>query len=239
MNEAAIGWIYLWTNRINGKRYIGQSWYIQQRRIDYLRLFNSSEKCWNRKCKSRYKPQAISHAHRKHGFENFDFDPIWVGYTTQIGLDMMEDYFIDEYDTMADNGNGYNLKRAGSRGRFSEASKQKMSKSRIGKYIGKNNPNYGKKITEEHRRKLSEAKQGEKHNLWGKKRSDETKQKLSVQKLGSKNPMARTVFCYMTNKKWDCVRDAADELQVNYSSLRLHLNGNVPSKRFSHLRYAD
>jgi hypothetical protein len=62
--------------------------------------------------------------------------------------------------------------------RLSEEHKMKLSEARKGKYIGENNPNYGKKLSEEHRMKLSEAKKGEKHPNYGKKLSKETKRKI-------------------------------------------------------------
>lgn len=75
--------------------------------------------------------------------------------------------------------------RLHSRGRtFSEESKKKMSEARKGKYIGENNPmygkrsaNYGKHPSKETRMKLSEARKG-------KKFSEEHRKKLSEVRKG-------------------------------------------------------
>lgn len=40
--------------------------------------------------------------------------------------------------------------------KLSDEHRKKMSKAKIGKYVGENNPNYGKKLSEEHRKKLIE-----------------------------------------------------------------------------------
>ena len=46
----------------------------------------------------------------------------------------------------------------------------------------------GIKLSDEVRRKRSEAQSGEKHNMWGTHRSEETKRKLSEAQKGDKNP---------------------------------------------------
>lgn len=45
----------------------------------------------------------------------------------------------------------------------------------------------GRKASEEHKRKISEANQGENHPMWGKHHSDEAKKKMSESRRGSKN----------------------------------------------------
>ncbi len=62
--------------------------------------------------------------------------------------------------------------------KHSVETKRKMSVSKK----GKNNPNYGKTLSQEHKRKISESLRGEKSPNYGKKHSEETKRKLS-QKL--------------------------------------------------------
>lgn len=87
----------------------------------------------------------------------------------------------------------------------SEETKKKISEANT----GKNNPNYrnpnnyrhseetkkkiskalaGRRFSEEHLRKLSEAHTDEKHYLYGKHRSEETKKKLSKINSGENNP---------------------------------------------------
>ena len=58
----------------------------------------------------------------------------------------------------------------------SEESRKKMSEAKK----GENNPMYKKKHTKESRKKMSEAKKGEKHPMYGKKRSKETREKIRI-----------------------------------------------------------
>ena len=52
---------------------------------------------------------------------------------------------------------------------------------------GKDSPNYGKKASEETKKKLSISKSGEKHPMFGKKVSEKTKQLMSESRKGEKN----------------------------------------------------
>ena len=54
---------------------------------------------------------------------------------------------------------------------------------------GENHYLYGKTPSEEHKRKLSEAKTGKNHPMYGKTPSEETRRKLSEANKGENNPM--------------------------------------------------
>ena len=75
----------------------------------------------------------------------------------------------------------------------SEETRRKMSESRKGKRLGKDNPMFGKHHSEETRRKMSEDRKGkfvgEKHPMYGKHQSVETRRKISEATKGEKNPM--------------------------------------------------
>jgi len=81
---------------------------------------------------------------------------------------------------------------------MSEESKQKMRETSTGKNssmfgkLGKDNPNYGRKHSEETKQKMREAQSGEKHPNFGKHHSKKTKQKISdssPDRNGKNNPM--------------------------------------------------
>lgn len=82
--------------------------------------------------------------------------------------------------------------------KHSEETKLKMSLNHAD-FSGKNNPMYGKPVSDKTKKKISEALKGrklsEKHkrkigeSCRGKKRSEETKQKLREANTGKKNPM--------------------------------------------------
>lgn len=69
--------------------------------------------------------------------------------------------------------------------KHSDETKQKLSVVLKGKYCGENSPNYGKHLSEEHRRKISQSLKGV---LKGKSLSEETKRKLSETHKGKPSP---------------------------------------------------
>ena len=116
--------------------------------------------------------------------------------------------------------------------KHSEETKQKMSENSKGK-------NKGIKHTEEHNKKISESLKGENNPLYGKKQSEETKRKNSEshkgkkmseeskQKMseshkgktvGEKNGMAKKVICITTGKIFDCIKDAKKYYKCNHIS---------------------
>lgn len=74
--------------------------------------------------------------------------------------------------------------------------KQNMSNSRKGRFIGKNNPLYGRTISEEHRKKLRDSHKGifkgKFHPMYGRKHSEQSLKKMSQshkgQLIGINNP---------------------------------------------------
>lgn len=125
--------IYILRNKINDKVYIGQTWRPLKAR------FNSYRKS------QPYLFNAIN----KHGKNNFYYKVLCVA-NTQIMADYWEGYFITKYDSV-DNDKGYNLRGpGGSHGKFSQISKDKMSKQKL-----------GKSLSESHKQNLSIAFSGE------------------------------------------------------------------------------
>lgn len=114
--------IYLYTNLINGKKYVGQTNNIKRRKKQHL---DDSYNCYN---ENRYK-QPIHCAIRKYGIENFDFQ-VLESCNDQEASDR-EQYWIKYYKTLASN--GYNLTNGGESGgngasRFSESEKEEIRK---------------------------------------------------------------------------------------------------------------
>jgi len=132
------GYVYMTTNLINGKRYIGQHAYS---------VFNE-----NYKGSGTYLTNAI----KKYGVENFKTELIeWC--ETQEKLDERERYWIAYYNAV-ESDDFYNLATGGINGnprkgtKFSLEARKKMS-SRVS---GAGNPMYGKNHTENSRKKISE-----------------------------------------------------------------------------------
>lgn len=98
-----MGCIYIYTNKINGKQYIGQtSCSLKKRHIQHLHQNET------------YFDKAL----KKYGFENFNLDILEDNIFDAEELNQKEIYYIDKFDTF---NNGYNMTRGGNNGtRFNE-----------------------------------------------------------------------------------------------------------------------
>lgn len=98
----------------------------------------------------------------------------------------------------------------------SEESRQKISKSRIGKYSGENNPMYGKR--------------GEKSPHFGKKHSEERKRKIGESRKFGKHPLAKLVLDTQNGIYYSCAREVSEFTGIKYTRLTDYLNGRVRNK---------
>ena len=92
----------------------------------------------------------------------------------------------------------------------------------------------GYKFTEEHKKRHSEARIGEKNPLYGKNHTQESKDKMSLTRkgltCGAKNTKARKVINTKTNEIFGCAIDAANKLNIKPATLRNWLNNRNPNK---------
>jgi group I intron endonuclease len=157
--------IYMFTNLINGKRYIGSTGNLSRRFSEYLNT--------NYLIRANY--MAICNALLKHGYSNFSLDIL--DFCEVSDLLIKEKYYWDIFKPE------YNLAKdplAPMTGRkHTDESRKKISEAFLGKVLGENNNMYGKTHSSESRKKLSEAITGIKHHMYGKKHSDATRKKLS------------------------------------------------------------
>ncbi len=183
--------IYLIENKVNGKRYVGQSWDIEKR----WRSHRNDE--YNKHLKTAFK---------KYGIDNFEFRVLCELHNeeqTQERLNDLEIAYIDILDTL-DPTKGYNNREGGNCGRHSEESKIKMSinnamklkpevrlkvsnslKGRKWSDASKDKLSVSKsgvKFTEEHKTNISKATKGKKKAP----RSEEYLRKLSIGHTGLK-----------------------------------------------------
>jgi len=95
-----IGYIYLFTNLLNGKKYVGQTKWLPERR-------------WKAHRKSGVKGARLlfHRAIAKNGWENFKREVIWTGDARL--LNEKETYYIKKHNSFVDGGWGYNLTRGG------------------------------------------------------------------------------------------------------------------------------
>jgi hypothetical protein len=188
------GYIYITTNKINGKRYIGKH----------------KSKDWDSKYIGSGK--LLKRAIKKYGIENFQCFPLMWAWNekelNQLEIEYIEHY-QPEYNIMIGGGDG----STGKKWYLSEETKEKISEKHKGKtftnehrknlsnsHLGLISGNKGNKYSAESKEKISASKKGKllseehKKNLslnnnkyWlNKKRSEESKKKMSIAKLGKK-----------------------------------------------------
>ena len=162
-NEQEIyGYIYLIRNKINNKKYIGQTTNEKGFRWDGI--------------KTDFYNDHFNKAVKKYGTENFEQMVIDKAYDSEV-LNFSEQFWIlfyKSYDSLF----GYNKTFGGEVGKWTEETKRKIGDLRK----GENNPMYGKHHTKEVRNKISKAHKGM-------KASEETRKKMSDLRKGEKHPM--------------------------------------------------
>lgn len=167
--------IYLLTNTVNGKQYVGQT----SHGLDIR---------WLQHCRRAHRgnPQHLYNAIRKYGTDAFIREIL--EHTTIEDINDREIYWIAELNTKE---NGYNMTDGGEGKKgcvVSEETRAKMSKA----LSGENHPFYGKKLSVEHRAKLSASLSGANSPWYGKPRSEDTRKKISAtlkEKIsGANNP---------------------------------------------------
>lgn len=168
--------IYLITNLLNGKKYVGQSVDIKKR--------------WNEH-KYHDNSMLVHRAIAKYGIDNFKFEVICE--CTKGELNELEKKYIQEYNSM--HPNGYNLKTGGGQCiEYCEASKRRMSEAQK-KHVGWHHSEETKqKIGNAHRGRKRPAESVEKMRkaLTGRHLSPEHVEKLRIASTGRRQtPEAR------------------------------------------------
>lgn len=145
-----------------GKVYIGQSWDISSRWRAYHRGYGSlSQRHLNRSFKK--------YGVRSHRFELLHVLPCDI---TQIVLDTYEEVYMSFYRECFEL---LNIREAGSRGRLSQETKNRISEG-----------NKGKVRSEEVKRKISEAKKGSVSPRKGVRLPPEQVERIRLARLGTK-----------------------------------------------------
>ena len=235
MKENYYNCIYMYINKINNHKYIGQAKNFYKRHREHIR-----------KSSNKY---PIDKAFNKYGKENFEIVILKENLQTQCLLNFWESYYIDKYNCLSNE--NYNIASGGSNGNnFSGKTEEemieirnKMSKSHIGKHdgelnpmygkYGEENPMYGKHHSEETKQKIGNANKG-KEGYWKtheitqevRDKISKTRKEKGVAK-GENNPnygKGKKVAQYDLNgnliKIWINAKQAGEELHINYANIR-------------------
>jgi len=176
MSECFNGIVYMFTNIINDKKYIGITTKILEERYKN-HIWNIND--------GGYFHNAI----KKYGIENFTLEIIDKACSVNE-LKEKEKYWIKFYNTRKQ---GYNLTDGGDGAwgyKHTEETKEYLREINT----GSNNHRYGKEISMEQKIKLIERLTGENNHNYGKPMNDEIKKKISNTKIkngsskGNNNP---------------------------------------------------
>lgn len=191
--------VYMVTNQVNGKEYIGQTVQGLEKR-KYRHMSDA---------KARRDSIYFHSALRKYGPDNFDWEVLHECDNIE-DLNKLEIYYIGYYDTFE---NGYNL-TFGGRGSvgYIPSAETRLKLSVVNK---------GRKHSEESKKKMSESAKGKKH-------SDETKRKLSTLNSGKNHPhygkrgknSPNAVPVIINNKYFDTRKEAAKFIGISPAAVR-------------------
>ena len=210
MEENHYNCIYMYTNKINGKRYVGKAEDFLERKQTHIYI------SYNKKANGYNVP--FHRAIRKYGIENFEAT-ILKENLTEDEMNYWEDYYIETFDLYAKNGKGYNVAKGGGGGNLRKG----KTKEEI-KEIRQKKINTWKNKTEE---EMEEIKQKKSEAMKGKKHSEEARQKMIKSRkgkfTGENNPNSKRVAQYDKQgnliKIWDCSMNIQRELEISQSSI--------------------
>lgn len=194
-------YIYMYENKINHKKYIGQTNQTQNDRARKKgKGYEGCPRFW----------EAI----KKYGWDNFEYNILKENLSLEEA-NYWEEYYIAYYHTWIDDPKcwGYNLQKGGNNHEIAEETKQKISQTLKEKHLTH---------TEEWKKEKSEAMKGENNHFYGKKHSEETRKKMSENHAnvkGGNSPSAKKVKCVETGEIFPSAREAAEFAKVCKSSI--------------------
>lgn len=170
-NAGKVG-IYMWTNKLTGDIYVGQSINLRKRFLNYFNL----------NYLSRRNELIISRAIIKYGYSNFSVTIL--EYCDKCELDVREQHYFDTLNPQ------YNIQKvAGGSSKgliLSEETKNKISQALKGVYIGDKSYWYGRSMSAATKEIMSSTRKGELNPLYGKSHSEASKELMRQKALGRK-----------------------------------------------------
>lgn len=208
-----MGWIYIITNNVNGKKYIGQT-----------RQKNPRSR-WRQHCSD---PRGLlKTAIDKYGKINFEFKLLVE--VPNEDLNNREQEEIIKNNTLSPH--GYNLHKGGD---CYEVHPETIQKQKL--LWGPNHPLWNQRHSEETKQKISEATRGQKNPMYGKKHTPEVLRNLSLNnhmngKTGGEAPIAKKVDAYSLEgeflQAFDCIKDAAESIGRSQNGISNCIHGRA------------
>ena len=149
--------IYMYVNKINNHKYIGLTDNFERRYKEHI----------------RGKEQLIDKKIKEYGIENFEIKILAENVKSKEKLNEYEKFFIKRYNTLAKNGNGYNIADGGYSNPYEGKTEEEMNEIRKkmsenhADFKGENHPMYGSN------------RSGEKNPFYNRNHSESTKQEMS------------------------------------------------------------
>ena len=215
--------VYQHKNKINGKIYIG------------ITSQKSEDRWGSQGCNYKSSPHFYS-AIQKYGWNNFEHNILFTGLTKEQAC-LKEQELIKEHDLM-NRAFGYNSTSGGDIFVMNEETKQKISQAMMGNQNALGHPcseekkkkirdaQKGRKFTEEHKQKLSEAAKN-RHVPCSEKKKQTLKEK------SHKKP----VYCEELNKVFESVQECGRQLGIPATNISKLCNGRGKTLKGYHLRY--
>ena len=208
--------VYIHTNKINGKKYVGIT-------------SKTCEERW-RNGRGYKRCPLFDKAIKKYGWNGFDHE-IVASNLTQGEAEDMEKSLIAEFQTTNPEF-GYNLSEGGHAPPLSEETKQKISQA----LRGENNPMFGHQYSEEEKERLHQKMSGANHPRYGVTLSDDTRQKISQAHKGKSKE--RAVLCVETGEIFQSLTEAARAKNIKHiSQITSVANGSANSAGGYHWQY--
>ena len=234
------GYIYLTTNLVNNKKYIGQ--HKGKPNDSYLGSGIHIKQAIKKYGKENFKKEVLEYANSQeelneleikiialhNAVEDKNYYNVAIGGYTPVVVGGMKGkkHTKETKQKLRELNMGENNPMFGKYGELnpnygsqhSEETKKKISETRIEKGVakGENNPMYGKKHSEESRRKMSDS-------LKGREMSEETRLKISYtlkeqytngQRNNGAEKLQKPVYCITTGEKFKSAKEAAKKYGI-------------------------
>ena len=233
MKENYYNCIYMYTNKINNHKYIGQAKDFKIRHKSHL----------------HGKKQLIDIKIKEYGIENFDIKILAENIIGQEKLNEYEMFFIKRYNTLVINGEGYNIREGGNDSNPMEGKteqelecwKENISKTMKERY-SENHWMKGRKLSEETKNKIGEASKGrhqtedtknkisKKHK--GKVLTEEHKEKLSKAKDNKKSKIVSVDMNTNELEYFESITETKRKYNYNPTLVRLCCDYNHDKEGF-------